>query len=96
MGKVIITPEMINSLYSMLMSSSPEDKNVAMGILNNRDLKNEESEKNVEILTDKYLSETWGSSWNKIKLSNKYHIFTKIENQISLITGHIKLNTKIH
>ncbi len=67
MNKIIITSEMIDSLYNMLISSNKEDKATAMGILNNRELKNKESEKNVDLLTDKYLTASWGETWARIK-----------------------------
>jgi hypothetical protein len=62
MSKVIITPEMIDSLYGMLMSPIEADRTMAMGILNNRDLKNEDSEKNVDIITDKFLTTKYENS----------------------------------
>ncbi len=85
MEKTIITSEMIESLYGMLISSSIEDRNVAMGILNNRDLKDETSEKNVEILTDKVLTKNYGENWLRIKRMKKGSILEGINNQLKVI-----------
>ena len=92
MNKVIITPEMIDSLYNMLISPIETDRAMAMGFLNNRDLKNEESEKNVNIITDKFLTETWGETWKKVKAMKSNIIADNLESRINLMMLREKTN----
>ena len=55
--KHIITSDQIDQLHNMLMGGK-EDVALTMNILNNRDIKNEESEKNILKLTEMYLHST--------------------------------------
>ena len=92
MEKISITSEMIESLYGMLTSSSIEDKNVAMGILNNRNLQDKTSEKNVEVLTDKVLTELWGESYTKVKLLKSATLLEGLNNQLKIIARMQSMN----
>lgn len=94
MDKTIITSEIVDSLYAMLISSKDEDREMAMGFLNNRDLKNEESEKNVEILTDKFLTATWGETWVKVKTMRKNIIVDDLNSRINLMVLHETANKR--
>lgn len=82
--KTIITPEMIDSLYNMLISGNKEDRILAMGVLNNRDLRNKKSEENVEKLTNRYIEKEY-------PVLNEIRICDKILTTLELIQTKLKM-----
>ena len=55
MGKNIISEDMIEGLLNMLKSENKNDRKLALQILNNRDLKDKETENNVATIARQYV-----------------------------------------
>lgn len=84
-----ITKDMIDNLSAMIISNNDDDKNLAMNILNNRDINDPETEANVKIIFEAYAKKYMPDLYTKVIMPNR--INNKMKDTLQMINRFIEM-----
>lgn len=82
---------MVDHLTAMLTSSNKDDKAMAIAILNNRDLKNKESEIQVRKITEKYIEKESPGTWKIIQQQKQLKMLDDLKNSLELVKAMMNI-----